>query len=118
MAKDLKQKQGNRRRLHVRHKVAGTAERPRLSVAKSLRNITAQLIDDSSGTTIAFWSTLSAESTGKESKTIAARAVGKKIAELALAKGVSKAVFDRNRFQYHGRIKAVAEGAREAGLTI
>ncbi len=108
-----------RRRLHVRHRIVGTPERPRLTVAKSLRNVVAQLIDDSTGTTIAFWSTLSkgdAPLTG--SKTVRAKAVGKKLAELALAKGVKAAVFDRNVNRYHGRIKAVAEGVREAGLSI
>ena len=108
-----------RRRLHVRHRIVGTPERPRLTVAKSLRNVVAQLIDDSTGTTIAFWSTLSkgdAPLTGN--KTARAKAVGKKLAELAMAKGVKAAVFDRNVNRYHGRIKAVAEGVREAGLSI
>lgn len=114
----LKQERGERRRMHVRHRVNGTPERPRLTVTKSLRNITAQLIDDTSGHTIAYWSTISAKDPAKGTKTELAKAVGKKIAELAKAKGVSAAVFDRNRFRYHGRIKAVAEGAREAGLTI
>lgn len=114
----LKQVRAQRRRLHVRHKVSGTPERPRLTVAKSLRNITAQLIDDTSGRTLAFWSTASAKEPAKGTKTELAKTVGKKIAELAKAKGISAAVFDRNRFRYHGRIKAVAEGAREGGLTI
>ncbi len=104
--------------MHVRHRVTGTSERPRLTVAKSLRNITAQLIDDTSGQTVAYWSTVSAKDAMKGNKTDMAKAVGKKIAELAKAKGIDKAVFDRNRFRYHGRIKAVAEGAREGGLTI
>lgn len=114
----LKQARGLRRRLHVRHRVAGTAERPRLTVTKSLRNITAQLIDDANGQTVAYWSTINAKEPGKGTKTQVAKEVGKKIAELARAKGVTMAVFDRNRFRYHGRIKAVAEGAREGGLTI
>lgn len=104
--------------MHVRHRVVGTTERPRLTVAKSLRNITAQLIDDTSGQTVAYWSTVSAKDAAKGTKTELAKAVGKKIAELAKAKGIDKAVFDRNRFRYHGRIKAVADGAREGGLTI
>ncbi len=115
---ELKQSRGERRRMHVRHRVVGTPERPRLTVAKSLRNITAQLIDDANGQTIAYWSTVGAKDAAKGTKTELAKAVGKKIAELAKAKGVSTAVFDRNRFRYHGRIKAVADGAREAGLTI
>lgn len=114
----LKRIRGERRRLHVRHRVEGTPERPRLTVSKSLRNITAQLIDDASGQTVAYWSTLNAKDALKGSKTAVAKEVGKKIAELAKAKGVTAAVFDRNRFRYHGRIKAVADGAREAGLTI
>jgi large subunit ribosomal protein L18 len=115
---EQKHARGERRRLHVRHRVAGTSERPRLTVAKSLRHITAQLIDDSNGNTVAYWSTVNAKEAAKGTKTEVAKEVGKKIAELAKAKGVTKAVFDRNRFRYHGRIKAVAEGAREAGLTI
>ena len=113
---ELKQARGERRRLHVRHRVVGTSERPRLTVAKSLRNITAQLIDDASGQTIAYWSTVNAKEAAKGTKTQVAKEVGKKIAELAKAKGITKVVFDRNRFRYHGRIKAVAEAAREAGL--
>lgn len=115
---DLKERRGERRRMHVRHRVAGTAERPRLTVAKSLRNITAQLIDDASGHTVAYCSTVNSKDVAKGTKTESAKEVGKKIAELAKAKGITKAVFDRNRFRYHGRIKAIAEGAREAGLTI
>ena len=116
---DIKRERGERRRLHVRHRVAGTPERPRLTVTKSLRNIVAQLIDDSTGTTVAYWSTVSgADSPKTGSKSEKAKLVGKRIAELAKEKGITKVVFDRNRFRYHGRIKAVADGAREAGLTI
>jgi large subunit ribosomal protein L18 len=113
----LKQKRQKRRRLHVRHDISGSAERPRLTVHKTLRNVIAQVIDDSTGRTLAYWSTLSngnVESGG--TKTEAARRVGKRIAELAREKGIETVVFDRNQYIYHGRVKAVAEGAREGGL--
>jgi large subunit ribosomal protein L18 len=103
----------------VRRKITGTSERPRLTVSKSLRNMTAQLIDDLNGRTIAYWSTQSPGAKAAEekmTKTAAARAVGKKLAELAAEKGVKRVVFDRNHYLYHGRIKAVADGAREGGL--
>ena len=115
----LKSRRARRRRLHVRSKTAGTSERPRLTVSKSLRNTTVQLIDDLAGRTLVYWST---DSPGaipdgqKMTKTEAARLIGKKIAELAAEKGLRRVVFDRNRYRYHGRIKAVADGAREGGL--
>lgn len=115
----LKSKRAQRRRLHVRTKVAGTSERPRLTVSKSLRNTTAQLIDDLGGRTLVYWSTQSPGALPdgqKMTKTEAARIIGKKLAELAVEKGLRRVIFDRNRYRYHGRIKAVAEGAREGGL--
>jgi large subunit ribosomal protein L18 len=108
-----------RRRLHVRRTVVGTAQRPRLTVSKSLRFTTAQLIDDHAGSTLVFWSTGSSaarsDMSGKN-KTEAAREAGKKIAAMASEKGITEVVFDRNVYVYHGRIKAVADGAREGGL--
>jgi len=115
----IKQRRGERRRLHVRRHLAGTADRPRLTVSKTLRNTIAQLVDDHAGRTLAYWSTGSPGAVpSKVTKTEAARLVGKKIAELALAAGIKRVVFDRNRNRYHGRVKAVAEAAREAGLAI
>lgn len=107
-----------KRQVRVRKKIRGNSERPRLNVFKSARHIYAQLIDDSKGVTIVACSTLtvgSAElsSTGNVS---AASHVGKDIARLAIEKGITSVVFDRNGFLYHGRIKALAEAAREAGL--
>jgi large subunit ribosomal protein L18 len=88
-------------------------------VAKSIRHTTAQLIDDQAGNTLVFWSTNSpaarTELSGKN-KTAAAREIGKRIAAMAGKKGISQVVFDRNLYIYHGRVKAVAEGAREGGL--
>lgn len=99
--------------------MVGTTARPRLNVFRSARHIFAQLIDDSRGHTLVAASTLDAEvrSRAKElKKRDEAKAVGKLIAERALAKGVKQVVFDRGGYQYHGRIKALAEGSREAGL--
>jgi large subunit ribosomal protein L18 len=106
-----------RRRRHVRSKVSGTADRPRLTVSKSLRNTYAQLVDDQRGVTLAF-STSNVAGESAKSKTEAAKEAGKRLAALALEKGIKQAVFDRNRYIYHGRVKAVAEGAREGGMEI
>lgn len=107
-----------KRQVRVRKKVRGTTERPRLNVFKSARHIYAQLIDDSKGFTIVACSTLSAGAEGLSStgNVGAATHVGKDIARLAIEKGITSVVFDRNGFLYHGRIKALAEAAREAGL--
>ena len=118
----ITQRQRNvvRQRVHarIREKIAGTAERPRLNVYRSLNHIYTQIIDDASGTTIVSASTLPEK--GAEKKTggniTAAQAVGKLIAERAQEKGVKKVVFDRGGYLYHGRIKALADAAREAGL--
>jgi large subunit ribosomal protein L18 len=108
------------RRLRVRRKVAGTAERPRLSVFRSQKHIYAQLIDDAAGRTLAAAASLAAD-VRKDRKTgatvEAAKGVGRAVAEKAKAAGISLAVFDRGGRDYHGRVRAVAEGAREAGLT-
>lgn len=98
----------------VRRNIFGTAERPRLSVYRSNKEIYAQLIDDNAGVTIAAAS--SREKVEGSTKSEVATSVGKLIAEKAKSKGVETIVFDRNGFVYHGRIKALAEGAREGGL--
>jgi large subunit ribosomal protein L18 len=106
-----------RQRVHtrIRQKLAGTAERPRLNIYRSLNHIYAQVIDDQKGETLVSASTLAMKiKTG--GNVAAAREVGKAVAELAVKKGVKKVVFDRGGYLYHGRIKALADAAREAGL--
>jgi len=106
-----------RKRIHarIRAKVSGTAERPRLSVHRSVAHIYAQVIDDSKGVTLASASSLALKlKTG--GNVASATEIGKAIAEKALAAGVKKVVFDRGGYLYHGRIKALADAAREAGL--
>ncbi|HEV2310686.1 MAG TPA: 50S ribosomal protein L18 [Acidimicrobiia bacterium] len=113
------QKVEGRRRRHqrVRKHVRGTAEKPRLCVFRSSRHIYAQLIDDTRGHTLAAASTMEAEArAGRTGDRDAARAVGRRLGERAKQAGVSTAVFDRGGFRYHGRVAAVADGAREAGL--
>jgi large subunit ribosomal protein L18 len=106
-----------RRRKRVRGVVIGTADRPRLTIAKSLKNVFVQIIDDERHSTLIGLSTNSKElGSDNGNKTVMAKAVGKKIAELAKAKGIESVVFDRNQYRFHGRVKAVAEGAREGGL--
>ncbi len=108
-----------KRKRRIRTKVHGTPERPRLTVYKSLKHIYAQIIDDTTGRTLVAASTLSPEfkALGEvEGKVGAAEKVGQLVAKKALEKGVTKVVFDRNGFIYHGRIRAVADGARAAGL--
>ena len=108
-----------RRKKRVRKKAFGTAERPRLSVFRSLKNIYVQLIDDAAGTTLVEASTRSkdlAVSVSYGGNVEAAKAVGKVLAERALAKGISTVAFDRNGYRFHGRLKALAEAAREGGL--
>ncbi|MBX7214401.1 MAG: 50S ribosomal protein L18 [Thermoflexales bacterium] len=107
-----------RRRRRVRAKVRGTPERLRLNVFRSNENIYAQVIDDVAGHTLAAASNLDAsiKAQGKMTKTQEATAVGKLVAERALTKEIKKVVFDRAGYLYHGRVKAVAEGARAGGL--
>ncbi len=105
-----------RRARRVRAKIQGTAERPRLSVFRSLAHISAQLIDDVTSKTVA--SVHDRELKQKGTKTELALALGKTLAEKAKAKGVTQAVFDKGRFKFHGRVKAIADGARENGLQI
>lgn len=108
-----------RRHRRVRRKVFGTAERPRLNVFRSLRHIYAQIIDDERGVTLVAASTIDRELRGKLdglTKTEQARKVGELVAKRALAAGITKVVFDRGGYRYHGRVKALAEASREAGL--
>ncbi len=105
-----------RRKVRIRKKLSGTTERPRLSVFRSARHIYAQLIDDTTGRTVAAASSIAAETEGHTGNKDAATAVGKLIAEQAKAAGVETVIFDRNGYRYHGRVKALAEAAREGGL--
>jgi large subunit ribosomal protein L18 len=106
-----------KRKKRIRKKVEGSAERPRLSVYRSSKHIYAQVVDDLTGKTLASASSLDKEQKGAEgTKVDAAKAVGTRLAEVCKGKGIDKVVFDRNGFIYHGRVKAVAEGAREGGL--
>jgi large subunit ribosomal protein L18 len=106
-----------RRRIHarIREKLAGTGERPRLNVYRSLNHIYAQVIDDQKGETLVSASTLSLKLKSGGNVT-AAKEIGKAVAEKAVEKGIKKVVFDRGGYLYHGRIKALADAAREAGL--
>ena len=106
-----------RQRVHdrIRAKIQGTPERPRLNVYRSLNHIYAQVIDDTKGETLVSASTVAAKSkTG--GNVMAAKEIGKQVAERAREKGIKKVVFDRGGYLYHGRIKALADAAREAGL--
>ena len=108
-----------RRKLRIRRKISGTPERPRLTVFRSAKHIYAQVVDDAAGTTLAHASTLSKDlkaAANDATKSDAAKEVGKAIAKALLAKGISKIVFDRNGYLYHGRVRALADAAREAGL--
>ena len=113
-AKKVTQRARIRRR--IRAKVAGTAARPRLSVFRSNKHIYAQVIDDATGTTLAAASTR--EGGGAGSGVDASKAVGQRVAERAREAGVERAVFDRGGYRYHGNVKALADGAREGGLTL
>ena len=119
MTVSAKQKQEGRQRRHrrVRKTVRGTAERPRLAVHRSNKHITAQVIDDVAGRTLAAASTVEADLRGGPSgNKQAASQIGRLVAERARAAGVTKVVFDRGGFLYHGRVAALADAAREAGL--
>jgi large subunit ribosomal protein L18 len=108
-----------RRKFRIRNKISGTGERPRLTVFRSARHIYAQVVDDVDGRTIAAASTLSRDLKGtleSDSKMDAAKKVGALVAKICLEKKVEKVVFDRNGYLYHGRVKALADAAREAGL--
>lgn len=117
MAKNKKLTRRNRIRLRVRKKIQGTEGRPRLSVFRSNKHIYAQLIDDLKGHTVAAASTFDAGISGEGSMD-KCKEVGKLLAEKAKEAGIESAVFDRNGYRYHGRVKALAEGAREGGLVL
>ena len=119
MAKRIRSEARIRRHTRVRKGVGGTQQRPRLSVFRSLSEIYAQVIDDQAGRTIASASSIDQELRGKmkgKKKSEQAKLVGEALAERAKGKGVKTVVFDRGGFKYSGRVKALAEGAREAGL--
>jgi large subunit ribosomal protein L18 len=116
-----KQRRLARKRRHqrVRRRISGTAERPRLSVFRSLKHIYAQVIDDEQGHSLVTASTLESDlcdQLASLDKTAQAKVVGQALAERATAKGINKVVFDRGGYKYHGRVKALAEAAREGGL--
>jgi large subunit ribosomal protein L18 len=109
----------SRRHLRVRKKVSGSAARPRLVVSRSLRHMVAQVVDDTTGRTLVSASTMEGDLRGHDGdKTAKARAVGERIAERAKAAGVEAVVFDRAGNRYHGRVAAVADGARAGGLKL
>lgn len=116
----IKQHDSNQARIkrhgRIRNKITGTAARPRLNVFRSAKHIYAQLIDDETGVTLGAASSLEKGFEGKGGNKEAAREIGKKIAEVAKAKGIEDVVFDRGGYLYHGRVKELAEGAREGGL--
>lgn len=108
-----------KRHLRIRKKIEGTAERPRMNIYRSIQNIYVQIINDKTGETLVSASTMDKEIKGKLKSTgniEAAKAVGKLAAQRALKKGIKQVVFDRGGYLYHGRIKGLAEAAREAGL--
>ena len=108
-----------RRKLRIRRKISGTVEKPRLTVFRTAKHIYAQVIDDSTGKTLAHVSTLSKDLKGsldEGNKTEAAKKVGALVAKICLSKKIEKVVFDRNGYLYHGRVSALANAAREGGL--
>lgn len=107
------------RKKRIRKKVEGTPERPRLTVFRSAKHMYAQVVDDTKGTTLLQISTLTKDirgDVGEKVKTDAAKVIGTAVANACKAKGIAKVVFDRNGYLYHGRVKALADAAREAGL--
>lgn len=115
-----KEKAKARRHLRLRKKISGTSERPRLVVTRSLRHITAQVVDDTKGITLVSASTIAKEdkAANKGDKTAKATAIGSLIAQKALKAGINAVVFDRGGNKYHGRVSALADAAREGGLTL
>lgn len=105
-----------RRKLRIRKKVEGAAERPRLTVFRSNKQIYAQVIDDQTGATVAQATSLGREKPGEGGKIAVATAVGEAVAAACAGKGIKQVVFDRNGYIYHGRVKALADGARKGGL--
>jgi large subunit ribosomal protein L18 len=119
MSRKSREQKRTKRHLRVRKNVMGTAQRPRVSVFRSLSQIYAQVIDDTSGKTLVAVSTVDKELRGKIGslkKSEQAKEVGKALAQRAKSKGIQQVVFDRGGYRYHGRVKALAEAAREAGL--
>jgi large subunit ribosomal protein L18 len=116
--KESRDKLRRKRHERIRLNLGGTPERPRLSVFRSTKYIYAQVIDDSTGRTLASASSREAELRDGAGKVDAARAVGKAVAERARAQGVKAVVLDRGGYQYHGRVRSLAEGAREGGLDL
>ena len=112
------EKNAIRNRIHqrIRRKLSGTAERPRLAVFRSVAHIDAQVIDDTAGATLVSASSIDKGARTKGGNVAAAKLIGKLVAERAKEKGVKSVVFDRGGYQYHGRVKALADAAREAGL--
>lgn len=115
-SKEIKAKRYNQRKNRVRAKIIGTEARPRLSVFRSNTHIYGQIINDESGKTLVSFSDIKIKKEAKMTKTMMATQVGEEVAKKAIAKKVTTVVFDRNGFMYHGRIKALAEGARKGGL--
>jgi large subunit ribosomal protein L18 len=107
-----------RNRIHrrIRRKLSGTAERPRLAIFRSVAHIYAQVIDDAKGSTIVSASSVDKDGKAKGGNVAAAKTIGKLVAQRAQEKGIKQVVFDRGGYQYHGRVKALADAAREAGL--
>ncbi|MGD0175062.1 MAG: 50S ribosomal protein L18 [Anaerolineales bacterium] len=119
MSRKSREQKRTRRHLHVRRHVAGTSQRPRVSVYRSLSQIYAQIIDDTTGKTLVAVSTIDKElreKIGKLKKSEQAKEVGKALAQRAQKAGIQQVVFDRGGYRYHGRVKALADAAREAGL--
>jgi len=116
---NIRQQARLKRKKRIRKKIYGTTQRPRLSVFRSARHIYAQVVDDTAGHTLAAASTMDKDALSGskfENKVEAAKFVGKLVGERAIGKGIKEVIFDRNGFLYHGRIKSLSEGAREAGL--
>lgn len=105
-----------RRHLRIRRRIRGTTDRPRLCIFRSNRNISAQIIDDSQRKVICGVSSASDKTLAKKKKNEVALEIGKRIAKVAMDKGIKKVAFDRAGYRYHGRVKALADGARETGL--
>lgn len=116
MAKQTRLLQRKNKHQRVRKKLKGTPERPRLAVFRSLKYIYAQIIDDYAGKTLIAVSSLKGFSEGSKDTLSIAKEIGKQIGQLAVQKNIKKVVFDRSGYLYHGRVKALADGAREAGL--
>lgn len=105
-----------RRKLRVRKKIYGTSERPRMTIFRSLKHLYIQIVDDTLGKTLVSVSTSKKSETLKGSNVETAKQLGKKIAEKAISSNIKNVIFDRNGYIYHGRVKAIAEAAREGGL--